>query len=194
VKLLLFRHAETLWSASGQHTGKTDIPITDKGREQARATGDLFRRRLKGRALDAIYASPRKRALETIDLAVGPTPVPVVTELLAEFDYGSYEGLTSAEIQKLSPGWTFWTHDCPGGETMSEAASRADRFIELVRTRHAGQTVCAASHGHMIRILTARLLQLEPRQGRLFHIDTASIAEVIDKDGAFAVSLWNLTI
>jgi len=194
MNVLLFRHAETSWSLSGQHTGKTDIELTEAGREQARSTAPLFRRLLNGGKLDAIYSSPRKRALETVGLALGSQPAPVVTDLLAEFDYGSYEGLTAAEIQKFSPGWNFWTDGCPEGETMALAADRADRFIELMRTRHAGQTVCAASHGHMIRILAARLLKLDARQGGLFDIKTASIAEFVDKNGSFVVSRWNLTI
>jgi probable phosphoglycerate mutase len=128
-----------------------------------------------------------------LELALGPRSAPIVTELLAEFDYGSYEGLTAEEIRKLSPNWDFWTGECPGGETMDHAATRADKFITGLRARPAGQTVCAASHGHMIRILAARLLGLEPQQGRLFDIKTASIAEFVEKNGSFVVSRWNLT-
>ncbi|HMI86219.1 MAG TPA: histidine phosphatase family protein [Polyangiaceae bacterium] len=193
MKILLLRHAETVWSLSGQHTGKTDIELTPAGKEQARATAALFPRLLNGGALDAVYSSPRRRALQTAELALGSHGAPITTDLLAEFDYGDYEGLTAAEIQKRSPGWNFWTDGCPGGETMTEAASRADRFIEQLRARHRDHTVCAISHGHMIRILAARLLALEPRQGSLFDIKTASIAELIAKNGAFVVSLWNLT-
>jgi broad specificity phosphatase PhoE len=194
MRVFLFRHAETLWSLSGQHTGKSDIELTEAGRIHARSTAPLFGRLLDGGKLDVIYSSPRKRALDTVKLALGPEPVPIVTELLAEFDYGAYEGLTSDDIQKLSPGWTFWTGDCPGGETMVQAEERADRFIEILTTRHAGQTVCAASHGHMIRILAARMLELEGRKGGLFDIKTASIAEIIEKNGAFVVSRWNMTV
>lgn len=193
MRILLLRHAETLWSLSGQHTGKTDIQLTEAGRAQARSTAAVFRRLLGRSDLDASYSSPRTRARETVALAIGPTPAPIVTDLLAEFDYGTYEGLTAAEIQKLSPGWSFWTGDCPGGETMVQASARADRFIELVLERHADQTICATSHGHMIRILAARLLKLDARQGGLFEIKTASIAEFLDKNGTFALSLWNLT-
>lgn len=163
------------------------------------AVAPLFRRLLDGRTVDAVYASPRKRALQTLELVLGSGTTPTVTDLLVEFDYGEYEGLTADEIRKRVPGWTFWTHPCPGGETMADAAARADRFIAMVRERH-GQnasevdpTVCAVSHGHMIRILAARLLELEPQQGRIFDIKTASLAEFVDKGGEFAVSRWNLT-
>jgi broad specificity phosphatase PhoE len=194
----LLRHAQTAWSLDGRHTGKTDIELTEAGQAEARAIAGVFRRLLDGRRLDAIYASPRKRALQTLELAVGAGTTPVITELLAEFDYGQYEGLTAEEIRKRVPGWTFWTHPCPGGETMAEAASRADRFIAMLRDRHgqgdpADPTVCAVSHGHMIRIVAARLLELEPQQGRIFDIKTASIAEFAEKDGELVVSRWNLT-
>lgn len=196
MRILLLRHGQTAWSLSGQHTGKTDIQLTDAGQEEARAITPLIRRLLDGRDFDAVYASPRKRALQTLGLALGAGATPVVTDLLAEFDYGDYEGLTAEEIRKLAPGWTFWTHPCPGGETMVEAASRADRFIALLRERHghrADPIVCAVSHGHMIRILAARLLDLEPQQGRMFDIKTASIAELVEKSGEFVVSRWDLT-
>jgi probable phosphoglycerate mutase len=163
------------------------------GEEEARAVGPLLRRLLSGAEVDAVYTSPRRRALRTLELALGPRPAPIVTELLAEFDYGSYEGLTAEQIRELSPNWDFWTGECPGGETMTHAAARADQFIAELRARHAGQTVCAASHGHMIRILAARLMGLEPQQGRLFDIKTASIAEFVEKHGSFVVSRWNLT-
>jgi len=193
MRILLLRHGQTSWSLSGQHTGRTDIELTEVGVEEARAVAPVLRRVLEGADVDAVYASPRKRALRTLELAVGPRPAPIVTDLLAEFDYGDYEGLTAEEIRKLSPGWDFWTGECPGGETMAHAATRADKFITGLRARHSGQTVCAASHGHMIRILSARLLGLEPQQGRLFDIKTASIAELVEKNGAFVVSRWNLT-
>ena len=199
MRLLLLRHGQTAWSLSGRHTGKTDIELTEAGRKEALAVGPLFERLLGGRGFDAVYSSPRKRALQTLELALGTETKPAVTDLLAEFDYGEYEGLTAGEIRKLVPGWTFWTHPCRGGETMAEAASRADRFIALLLERN-GQaadavdsTVCAVSHGHMIRILAARLLEFEPQQGRIFDIKTASIAEFAEKDGEFVVSRWNLT-
>ena len=193
MRILLLRHGQTSWSLSGQHTGRTDIELNEVGVEEARAIAPVLRRVLEGAQVDAVYASPRRRALRTLELALGPHPAAIVTDLLAEFDYGSYDGLTAEQIQKLSPGWDFWTGECPGGETMGHASARADQFIAELRASHAGQTVCAVSHGHMIRILSARLLGLEPQQGRLFDIRTASIAEFVEKKGSFVVSRWNLT-
>jgi broad specificity phosphatase PhoE len=194
MKIFLLRHAQTAWSLSGQHTGKTDIELTDAGRGEAAAIAPLIRGLLDGAEFDAIYTSPRSRALQTLELALGTRPAPIiVTDLLAEVDYGRYEGLTADQIRKLVPDWTFWTHDCPGGETVAEVGARADQFIASLRERHAGHTVCAVSHGHMIRILAARLLGLEARQGRIFDIKTASIAELVEKSGALAVARWNLT-
>jgi broad specificity phosphatase PhoE len=199
MRIFLLRHAQTAWSLGGRHTGKTDIELTEAGKAEALALAAVVRRLLDGGGFDAVYSSPRKRALQTLDLAVGAATTPVITELLAEFDYGQYEGLTAERIRERVPGWTFWTHPCPGGETMAEAASRADRFIAMLRERQrqnadrAGLTVCAVSHGHMIRILAARLLELEPQQGRIFDIKTASVAEFVEKDADLVVSRWNLT-
>jgi broad specificity phosphatase PhoE len=193
MRIFLLRHAQTVWSLSGQHTGKTDIELNDTGRAEATAIAPLFRGMLEGAEFDAIYTSPRRRALQTLERALGARPAPIVTDLLAEVDYGRYEGLTAEQIRELVPEWTFWTHDCPAGETIAAAAARADQFIALLRDRHEGHTVCVVSHGHMIRILAARLLGLEPQQGRIFDIKTASIAEFVDKAGEFVVSRWNLT-
>jgi probable phosphoglycerate mutase len=199
MRILLLRHAQTAWSLSGQHTGKTDVALTEAGEREARAIAPLLERLRHGRELDAVYSSPRKRALQTLELALGAGTAPVVTDLLAEFDYGNYEGLTAEGIRKLVPDWNFWTHPCPGGETMAAAGSRADRFITMLRERNGQQadpadvTVCAVSHGHMIRILAARLVALQPEQGRIFDIKTASIAEFVDKSGELVVSRWNLT-
>jgi len=164
-----------------------------------RRGSELCRRDTRIRVVGRENDSPRKRALQTLNLALGSQAKPVVTDLLAEFDYGDYEGLTAEDIRRLAPGWNFWTHACPGGETMAAAAARADRFIAMLRERHGRPTdrgdltVCAVSHGHMIRILAARLLELEPQQGRIFDIKTASIAEFIEKSGEFVVSRWNWT-
>ena len=192
MRIFLLRHAQTAWSLSGQHTGPSDIELTAPGRKEATAIAPLFQRLLDGAEFDAVYTSPRRRARDTLELALGARPVPVITDLLAEVDYGRYEGLTAEQIRSLVPQWTFWTHDCAGGETIEQAGARADQFIALLRERHAGQTVCAVSHGHMIRILAARLLGLGPRQGRIFDIKTASIAELVEKGGTFVLSRWNL--
>lgn len=202
MRIFLLRHGQTTWSLSGQHTGKTDIELTDVGRQEARAIAPVIRQLTGGRAFDAVYASPRRRALQTAELALASDGservAPIVTDLLAEFDYGSYEGLTAEQIRERAPGWDFWTNECPSGETMADVSARADRFVAMLRERHGSArgvepVICVVSHGHMIRILTARLLGLEARQGRIFDIKTASIAEIIEKSGAFAITRWNVT-
>jgi broad specificity phosphatase PhoE len=193
MRILLLRHAETAWTITHQHTGRTDLELTPAGVAEASATAPLVREVIGPRGLDALFVSPRRRAQTTAELVLGGSVVPHVNECLAEFDYGEYEGLTPAEIQQLSPGWNIWDDGCPQGESVTDVGARADRFIELVRHEHAGQTVCAVSHGHLLRILTARFLKLPPDQGRLFAISTSSIAELVLKGDAFVLSRWNLT-
>lgn len=193
MRLLLFRHAETAWTVTGQHTGRTDLELTPEGEAQARATATLFDRVLGDARLAELYSSPRKRALRTAALALGTSLTPVVTPLLAEVDYGEYEGLTPAQIRSRSPGWNLWENGCPGGETVERAAERADEFIRLLASRPDGEVVCAVSHGHLIRVLAARLLGLSAREGRLFTIKTASLAELVRVEGRYALSRWNLT-
>jgi len=141
-----------------------------------------------------VYSSPRKHALRTAELVLGNLVRPIVSELAVEVDYGKYEGLSPAEIQKLAPGWNLWEHGCPDGETVERAGARADAFIAMLRERHDGDVVCVVSHGHMIRVLTARLLNLHPREGRTFAIKTTSIAELTQKAARFELSKWNLTV
>ena len=194
MRVLLFRHAETAWTITGQHTGRTDLELTEAGEAQARATGALFARVLAKAPLTELYSSPRQRALHTAALALGASRVPVVTPLLAEVDYGEYEGLTPAQIRRHAPGWNLWDKGCPGGETVEQAAVRADEFIGLLGAHADGQVVCAVSHGHMIRVLAARLLGLPAREGRLFTITTASLAEFVRVEGRFALARWNWTV
>ena len=194
MRLLLFRHAETAWTITGQHTGRTDLELTPEGEAQARATSVLFERVLAGAPLTALFASPRRRALRTAALALGTSLVPVITPALAEVDYGDYEGLTPAQIRGLSPGWNLWEKGCPNGETVEQAGARADAFIRELAAQAEDAVVCAVSHGHMIRVLTARLLGLPAREGRLFTIKTASIAELTRTSDSYALSRWNQTI
>lgn len=194
MRLLLFRHAETAWTVTGQHTGHTDLELTPAGEIQARATHVVFERVLGDAALAALYVSPRRRALRTAELALGAAHAAVITPLLAELDYGDYEGLTPAEIRSRAPGWNLWEKGCPNGETVEQAGARADEFIRLLAAHAEGDVVCAVSHGHMIRVLTARLLGLPAREGRLFTIKTASLAELVRLEGRFALARWNLTL
>jgi probable phosphoglycerate mutase len=194
MRVILLRHAETAWTLTGQHTGRTDLELTPAGENEARASVALVQRVVGQGAPDAIYSSPRKRALRTAELVFGTLVVPEVSELLAEFDYGSYEGLTLAEIRRLAPRWSIWEDGCPGGESAANVTARADQFIELLLKKHAQHTVCVVSHGHLIRFLTARMLGLASGQGELFSIKTSSIAELSRNESRFVLSRWNLTI
>jgi broad specificity phosphatase PhoE len=194
MRVLLLRHAETAWTLTGQHTGRTELELTSAGEREASATAPLLRKIIGPEGLDALYVSPRKRARQTLELALGVSVEPRVSELLAELDYGAYEGLTPAQIHERAPGWSIWEDGCPEGESVADVGARADQFIRLLVERHFGQTVCAVAHGHLLRILSARFVGLEARQGSIFSIKTSSIAEVVRKDQSFVLSRWNLTL
>ncbi len=156
--LVIVRHADTDWTVSGQHTGRTDLPLNDAGRERARA----LRPALAARSFAEVWSSPLTRALETARLAgFAPAEQPD----LAEWDYGEYEGLTSEQIHEMRPGWDLWRDGCPGGEDAGEVALRADRVLASLPP---SGDVLAFSHGHMLRVLIARRLGLEGVDGALF--------------------------
>jgi probable phosphoglycerate mutase len=184
-ELWLVRHGETEWSRSGRHTGRTDVPLTDEGRRQAAA----LRRALEGRRFALVLSSPLSRAWETCRLA-GYGDVAETTDDLLEWDYGAFEGRTSAEIRRERPGWTIWTGEVPGGETIDAVARRAERVIQ--RPGAAGGDVLLFAHGHVLRILTARWLGLEPRDGRLFALGTASIGVLGGENGTRVIRSWNV--
>jgi broad specificity phosphatase PhoE len=167
--IVLVRHGETEWSASGQHTSRSDIPLTERGEAAARALGG----RLAGRSFALVLSSPRSRAAETARLAGFE---PEIEPDLAEIDYGSYEGRTTPEIREQRPGWSLWTDGTPGGETLAQAGARADRVIE--RALAAGGDVAIFAHGHILRILAARWLELPPERGASFALDTAALSEL----------------
>jgi probable phosphoglycerate mutase len=193
MRVFLIRHGETAWTITGQHTGRTDLALTEAGENEARAAARPFSRLLGERPLDAVYSSPRRRALRTAELALGTSIAPEVSDLLAEFDYGAFEGLTPSEIRERAPAWNIWQDGCPDGESIADVGARVDQFVDLLLSRHAGQTVAVVSHGHLSRILTASMLGLAPSYGRLFSIKTASIAELQRKDERFVLAAWNLT-
>lgn len=168
-RLWVVRHGETAWSASGRHTGRTDIELTPLGEEQAAA----LRRRLTGAAFALVLTSPRRRAVETAGLA-GFGDRAVVDDDLAEWDYGLDEGRTSAEIQRERPGWSIWRDGPEGGETIEQVAARADRVI--ARARHTPGDTLAFGHGHLLRILSARWVGLGPTSGRRLALDPATIS------------------
>ena len=165
--MVLLRHGATEWSKSGRHTGRTDIPLLDEGREQAKAAGQL----LAGWEFAQILVSPLQRAAETCALAdfhgdLDPD--------LMEWDYGSYDGLTSAQIRELRPEWSLWGDGVVDGERAADVGRRVDRVIAKARAIE-GDTLCVA-HGHVLRVLAARWLGLPPVGGRLFALDVASIS------------------
>jgi probable phosphoglycerate mutase len=179
----LVRHGETEWSKSGQHTGRTDVPLTDAGRAQARRLG----RKLGLRTFALVLSSPMSRALDTARLAAfGDVEV---DPDLHEWDYGEYEGRTTVEIRRTVPGWTVWTHPIPGGETADEVAARVDRVIARVRAAP-GDAVLFA-HGHVLRVLTARWLGLPPTDGRLFALGTATASVLGWERETAVVERWN---
>ena len=171
-RLLLLRHGETEWSKSGQHTGCTDLDLTDNGRDQAVAAGPA----LADLHLDdpMVISSPRRRAVETAELA--GLIVDEKSELLAEWDYGSYEGVTTAEIQKTVPDWSIWTHGCPDGETVAQVSERADRAVALALDLMASRDVVFVGHGHFSRAVITRWVQMPLLEGSRFGMPPASVA------------------
>jgi len=165
----LVRHGETAWSLSGRHTGFTDVPLTERGEANARALGD----RLRGLVFNLVLTSPLQRAKRTCQLA-GFGDAAVRDDDLIEWNYGSYEGRRTAEIQQERPGWQLFRDGCPGGESPADTGSRADRVI--ARIRAASGNVLVFSSGHILRVLGARWLGLPAGGGRYFLLGTASVS------------------
>lgn len=165
VELWIVRHGATAWSEAGRHTSRTDLPLLPAGEEQARGLSG----RLDPAGFTRVLCSPRQRTLRTAELA--GFAVPEVDADLVEWDYGDYEGITTAEIQVTEPGWTIFTGDVPGGETAEQVGARADRVIASAVV---GRTL-VFTHGHFGRVLAARWLGLPATSGRLFALRTATI-------------------
>jgi probable phosphoglycerate mutase len=184
----LVRHGETAWSLSGQHTGRTDLPLTERGESQARALAA----RLHGSTFAAVLTSPSRRAVRTCELAGFGTGAAVDPDL-AEWDYGRYEGRRTAEILAENPGWQLFRDGCPGGESPSAIAKRADRVV--ARLRAMGGDVLLFSSGHILRVLTARWLGLEAAAGRFLVLGTASLSMIGYEHNLSepAIRLWNDT-
>jgi probable phosphoglycerate mutase len=183
-EVVLVRHGETEWTLSGQHTGKTDIPLTERGREAARAVGAD----LDGRRFAVVLTSPLSRAAETCRLA-GLCERAVERNDLMEWDYGAYEGQTTVEIRKSRPGWSLWEDGAPEGETGAEVGARVDRVIAELRSADGDAAVFA--HGHVLRVLAARWLGLEPAAGRLFVLEPATISVLGYERETPVIRLWN---
>jgi len=180
----LIRHGETEWSATGRHTGRSDVPLTAAGREQAQA----LERHLQGKRFDRVLVSPLSRARDTCRLA-GFEPVAETRPDVAEWDYGEYEGRTTPEIREKRPGWSVWTHDLPGGESVEQVGARADRVVADLA--EAPGMVAVFSHAHLLRVLTARWLGLDPVEGRRFVLGTAAIAVLGWERENRVVVCWN---
>ncbi|MFN2559914.1 MAG: histidine phosphatase family protein [Jatrophihabitans sp.] len=182
----LLRHGETEWSASGQHTGRTDIPLTEAGKEQARAMGNM----LGDLSPALVLSSPRRRARDSAELA--GLRVDETTEDLAEWDYGDYEGMTTAEIREADPDWTVWTSDTPGGETRAQIAHRADRVLSRVAAAVANGPVVLVGHGHFSRALAARWIGLAVSGGANLLLGTAAPSVLGAQYGVPVIERWNL--
>jgi broad specificity phosphatase PhoE len=168
-EIYLVRHGETEWSASGKHTGRTDMPLTVAGEAAARGVAD----RLKGLSFSAVWSSPSQRAFNTCVLA-GFGAAGVKKDDLAEWDYGSYEGLTTRQILAERPGWNVFRDGCPGGEAAANVGARADAIVGQLR--EVDGSVLLFSSAHFLRVLTARWLGLPPEDGALLVLDTASLS------------------
>jgi broad specificity phosphatase PhoE len=187
VEIELARHGETEWSRDRRHTGRTDIPLTENGRRQAR----LLRDTLTGRSFARVLSSPLSRALETCREA-GLGDQAELTDELCEWDYGEYEGITTAEIRKHRQGWNLWRDGCPGGETATDVGRRADRVLDSLAGLDGDVAVFA--HGHVLRVLTARWLGLAAEAGALFKLDTGTLSAIGYERETRVITRWNVPV
>lgn len=183
-KVYVVRHGETEWSLSGQHTGVTDIPLTENGRAVARRLGPI----LAEQSFALVLTSPLRRARETCELA-GLGAHAVLEPDLKEWNYGEYEGLTPKQIHAKAPGWMVFRDGCPGGETPKEIGARVDRVIARVRATPGD--VALFAHGHVFRVLVARWIGLPPGGGQHFLLDTATLNVLGYYRNSPAVKIWN---
>jgi broad specificity phosphatase PhoE len=188
-RLLLLRHGETEWSKSGRHTGRTELDLTETGREQAKLAADA----LSVLTLDnpLVVSSPRRRAQVTAELA--GLKVDEVSPLLAEWDYGEYEGLTTKQIRQTVPDWLVWTHGCPGGESLQQVSDRADKAIAFALEQMESRDVLFVGHGHFSRALVTRWVEMEISEGIRFAMVAASIAVCGFEHGVRQLSALGLT-
>ncbi len=190
--LILLRHGETEWSLAGKHTGRTDIPLTPRGEAAAAALAPLLARR----DIVAAFTGPAQRAARTAALAglADAKPDPD----LWEWDYGGYEGMTTPQIQETRPGWYLWRDGViPGdaehpGETVAEVGNRVDRVLARVAPLLADGDVALVAHGHVLRVLTARYLRLEPSGGRMFRLDTGTVSTLGTEHAEPVITSWNV--
>lgn len=184
MEILLARHGETEWSRDLKHTSHTDVPLTERGRAEA----ELLRPVLAGRNFARVLSSPLERALETCRLA-GLGTEAELTDDLREWDYGEYEGITTAEIHRERPDWYLWRDGCPGGERADEVGARVDRVIASAGGLEAD--VALFAHGHVLRVLAARWIGLGPEAGALLKLDTGTRSAVGYERQTRVLTLWN---
>ncbi|CAN5643710.1 acid phosphatase [soil metagenome] len=188
-RLLLLRHGETEWSKSGRHTSRTELDLTEAGREQAQLAAEaLSELQLRD---PLVISSPRRRALVTAELA--GLKVDEVSPLLAEWDYGDYEGTTTDDIRKAVPNWLVWTHGCPGGETAAQVSRRADEAITMAREHMESRDVLFVGHGHFSRSVITRWIEQPLYEGIRFSMSAASIAICGFEHGVTQITALGLT-
>jgi broad specificity phosphatase PhoE len=186
-EIFLIRHGETQWSLSGQHTGLTDIPLTENGRRIAQRWQPVLARK----DFSLVLSSPLRRAWETCELA-GLGAQAAVDGNLSEWNYGEYEGLTSTQIHTRTPGWMVFRDGCPGGESPAQVGARVDRLITRVRALQGNAALF--SHGHLLRVFAARWLNLPATAGCHFLLDTATVSVLSTYRGCAALKHWNVPL
>ena len=185
MELWLIRHGETTWSLSGAHTGRTDLPLTPQGEAKARALGS----KLSGHRFALVLTSPLQRARKTCELA-GLDGQSLIEPNLLEWDYGEYEGLSTADIRSKRPDWSLFRDGVPGGETLDQVATRGEAVIQ--RALKAGGDVALFAHGHILRILATRWLGVPADEARLLALSTASISTLGHEHETRVIVRWNL--
>ena len=187
LEIVLARHGETEWSRDGRHTGRTDVPLTEQGRRQAQVLRDA----LAEWTFVKVLSSPMERALETCRLA-GLADSATTTDDLLEWDYGDYEGITTAEIRETRPDWYLWRDGCPNGEDAAAVGERADRVIAEIEAVEGA--VALFAHGHLLRVLAARWLGLGPEAGALLALSTATLSVLGYERETRVVRRWNAPV
>ena len=186
-ELVLVRHGQTEWSLSGQHTGRSDIPLTEEGRRQA----GLLREALRRRSFARVLTSPLSRAVDTCQLSgLGEGAEP--DDGLLEWDYGEYEGITTPRIREGQPGWGLWRDGCPGGESPAQVGARADRMLESIEGVEGD--IALFAHGHILRVIAARWIGLGPEGGGLLALSTATLSALGFERERRVVRLWNAPV
>jgi broad specificity phosphatase PhoE len=187
VELWLIRHGETEWSLSGAHTSRTDIPLTERGRQRARKIQEY----LRGKTFSMVLTSPMERARETCRIA-GFGDAAQIDNDLCEWNYGVYEGRTTKDIQKEVPGWSVWTSPIIDGETIDQVAERANRVIASAAAK--GGSVALFAHGHILRILAACWIQSPPIMGSRLALSTGAVSTLGFEHITRVITMWNRTL